>query len=109
MKKIQRRSRAHSTVQEMEVKKFFFDEQSKLPRVFQAMYPGLNLENWINRNRDLIQSDLNQYGAILFRNFSNTSIADFDQVVRSWKPDLLDYDFGSTPRQNLQEGIFTST
>ena len=109
MKKIQRRSRSQNTLEELEVKQFFFDEKTKLPRVFQATYPGLDLKNWVSKNRTLIQNELNLYGAVLFRNFSNTSISDFDKVVRSWNPDLMDYDFGSTPRQNLQEGIFTST
>lgn len=109
VQKIQRRSRNATDFSEKSVKHFFFSEATKLPIVFQAEYPGIDLKTWISENTDFIKKELQTYGAVLFRNFSNSSIGDFDRVVRAWNAELMDYDFGSTPRSNLQSGIYTST
>ncbi len=109
VQKIQRRSRNTTNFNEKSVKHFFFSEETKLPVVCQAEYPGIDLRTWIIENAAFIQKELHQYGAVLFRNFANATINDFDRVVRAWNAELMDYDFGSTPRSNLQSGIYTST
>ncbi|HMQ59243.1 MAG TPA: TauD/TfdA family dioxygenase [Flavilitoribacter sp.] len=108
-KKIERRSRQRPDLNEKGVKRFFFSEEQKLPLVFRAEYAGLDLRIWLSENAALIKRELDASGAVLFRGFANTSIEEFNQVVRAWNPELMDYDFGSTPRTNLQAGIYTST
>ncbi|BCA53911.1 hypothetical protein W02_10510 [Nitrospira sp. KM1] len=48
-------------------------------------------------------------GAVLFRNFPVASVEDFEFVVRTVRRDLSTYDFGSTPRSQVQNQIYTST
>lgn len=48
-------------------------------------------------------------GAFLLRGFDWREPADFHRCLRAFDLPLLGYDFGSTPRSELQEGIYTST
>jgi alpha-ketoglutarate-dependent taurine dioxygenase len=48
-------------------------------------------------------------GAILFRGFDKARIAEFHDVAASFGPGLLPYEFGSTPRTRIQEGVYSST
>lgn len=52
---------------------------------------------------------LPQVGALLFRDFDVPSVAAFEQFVKALTPDLLTYEFGSTPRERLDGRIYTST
>ncbi len=59
--------------------------------------------------KECIDLHLSQYGGILFRGFPITSVSAFEQFIKPVTPDLLDYEFGSTPRSHLQNKIYTST
>lgn len=58
---------------------------------------------------EVVKAYLAIYGAILFRGFPIYSASLFDQFIRMLSPDLLDYEFGSTPRSQVQNQISTST
>lgn len=59
--------------------------------------------------KECIAELLSRHGGVLFRGFPITSLVEFEQFVRQVTPDLLDYDFGSTPRSHLSNKIYTST
>ncbi len=107
--KIKRRSRKPSNLRESSVRRFFFDAENPLPLVFQAEYPGMDLGVWLRENQSRVRRELEQYGAVLFRNFAIANSAEFNEAVKGWQAPLLEYNFGSTPRTNLKSGIYTST
>lgn len=86
-----------------------FLSEEKLPIVIQAGFDGIDLNLWLSENRNDVQSSLNNYGAVLFRGFSVNTIDDFELTVRGWNNNVRKYDYASTPRTNLKEGIYTST
>ena len=63
--------------------------------------------------RDLIEQMVNTrlstVGGLLFRGFPIESVADFEAFVKMISPDLASYEFGSTPRSQVQNQIYTST
>lgn len=64
----------------------------------------------LNRSiNEVVKAYLAIYGAILFRGFPIYSASLFEQFIRMLSPDLLNYEFGSTPRSQVQNQIYTST
>jgi alpha-ketoglutarate-dependent taurine dioxygenase len=59
--------------------------------------------------RACVREELGARGAILFRGFSTASAEDFESFARTVTPELLSYEFGSTPRSEIQGRIYTST
>lgn len=59
--------------------------------------------------RACVEQELLTRGALLFRGFAVQSLSDFEAFVKLLTPELLDYEFGSTPRSHLQGRIYTST
>src|SRR5688572_12208077 len=57
----------------------------------------------------VVQRELTTAGAILFRGFPIASLPEFERFVQRITPELLRYEFGSTPRSQLQGRIYTST
>lgn len=57
----------------------------------------------------LIEQQLEQKGAILFRGFNNDGAADFAKLVRMLTGELLEYVNGSTPRTKVEGEVYTST
>jgi alpha-ketoglutarate-dependent taurine dioxygenase len=57
-----------------------------------------------------VEELLRDRGAVLFRGFTLSGPTDFQDVVRTWSPKLLNYTYGSTPRRRSSvEGVYTST
>ncbi|HEX5661097.1 MAG TPA: TauD/TfdA family dioxygenase [Polyangiales bacterium] len=59
--------------------------------------------------RKLVAAELTRVGAILLRGFAMPSLSAFEGLVSALTPNLLDYEFGSTPRSQLDGRIYTST
>lgn len=63
--------------------------------------------------RDVIVSRVSEHlltvGGLLFRGFPVESVADFEALVKMISPDLASYEFGSTPRSQVHNQIYTST
>jgi alpha-ketoglutarate-dependent taurine dioxygenase len=57
----------------------------------------------------MISIYLSTVGGVLFRGFPIESVADFDTFVRMISPDLASYEFGSTPRSQVHNQVYTST
>lgn len=63
----------------------------------------------ISRNRDLFESWLSQYGAVLLRGFAVDTPEEFETVVRAVQPTLLEYIEGDSPRTKITGRVYTST
>jgi alpha-ketoglutarate-dependent taurine dioxygenase len=57
----------------------------------------------------LIDEHLSTSGALLFRGFEGTGPTAFCELAASLGGKLLDYDFASTPRTEIEQGLYTST
>jgi alpha-ketoglutarate-dependent taurine dioxygenase len=70
-------------------------------------------ERSVAEYRDVIVSTVSRHlstvGGLLFRGFSVESVADFEVLVKMISPDLASYEFGSTPRSQVHNQIYTST
>jgi len=71
--------------------------------------PLARLAEWLSRNRHLIEEWLLKHGALLFRGFPISSVADFKVVASAASEDLLDYAERSSPRTELIDKVYTST
>lgn len=59
--------------------------------------------------RAAVEQTLAVRGAVLFRGFPLRTEGDFERFVKLISPELLSYEFGSTPRSHLSGRIYTST
>jgi alpha-ketoglutarate-dependent taurine dioxygenase/acyl carrier protein len=83
--------------------------EMSLPLVMRPGVEGVDLVAWAGQNRDLIESRLRQYGAILFRDFDARSLSRFEQIAKAISPSLMAYGERSSPRHVLNGHIYTST
>lgn len=92
-----------------ETKHTFLKESEKGPLVLEPKGNTFDPFLWVKENRTYIETELLQYGAILLRNFNIYSVSEFNRIVQTISPNLLDYVYRSTPRKKLGGKIFTAT
>ena len=79
------------------------------PLIVNPDTPNTDLMTGFPRIRELVANHLFQCGAVLFRGFRVTKVEEFKEFANAFAFPLLGYEFGSTPRSRLSEGIYTST
>ena len=81
-----------------------------LPLLLTPAIADLNLISWAEANRQLIDSLIDQHGALLFRGFGLKSAEDLAQFVKasSGEPPL-EYHERSSPRSTVSGNVYTST
>jgi alpha-ketoglutarate-dependent taurine dioxygenase len=79
------------------------------PLVVEPAVDGLNPVSWVKSNREHLEAQLLQHGALLFRNFKLSSVDGFEQFIKAVTEDLLEYSYQSTPRNVVSGNIYTST
>ncbi|EJM06833.1 putative taurine catabolism dioxygenase [Pseudomonas sp. GM102] len=57
----------------------------------------------------LVEDQLHEAGALLLRGFDVLGEHAFQDLVRGFGHELLNYEFGSTPRKAIEQGVYTST
>ncbi|MBA1380531.1 TauD/TfdA family dioxygenase [Pseudomonas brassicacearum] len=57
----------------------------------------------------LVDDQLHETGALLLRGFDVLGEHAFQALVRGFGHELLNYEFGSTPRKAIEQGVYTST
>lgn len=77
-----------------------------LPLVIQPGADGIDLIEWAAAQRALIESELLEHGALLFRNFEINPAADFERFAAALCPNLFT-DNGEHPRQNVSGKVYT--
>lgn len=70
---------------------------------------NMDLVEVINNSKEDIEALLLTYGGILFRGFGIDSVTKFESIASMLAPNLLDYQFRSTPRTKVEGKIYTST
>src|SRR5687768_2394222 len=63
----------------------------------------------IEENRAALGDRLREHGALLFRDFQISGVADFVRLLDSLGGQRMDYVQRSTPRTELQDRVFTAT
>ena len=84
-------------------------ESSSVLLILEAQEEIFHPFEWANINKPFLENYLVKYGGVLLRNFSIYSVSEFDRIVRSLCPNLLDYTYRSTPRTKLGGKIYTAT
>jgi alpha-ketoglutarate-dependent taurine dioxygenase len=86
----------------------FINSEKQYPLVIKPNIKELNLINWAANNRDWIDNNLLQHGALLFRDFQFKQ-TEFEPFINAIAGNLLDYSYRSTPRTLVDGKIYTST
>jgi alpha-ketoglutarate-dependent taurine dioxygenase len=81
----------------------------KALRVMEPAVDGVDPVSWARHNRQEVEAQLLEHGALLFRNFNFQGAGRFEQFVRAFAEELLEYSYQSTPRSRVSDGIYTST
>jgi alpha-ketoglutarate-dependent taurine dioxygenase len=84
-------------------------EGSALPLLARPRAPGMRLDQALPGLAGLVDRQLPQVGAILFRGFAVPGLEAFRAFASGFGHPLLGYELGSTPRSQLAEGVYTST
>lgn len=80
-----------------------------IPLTYIATLPNIALDKWYVGKKSQIDSDLEKYGAVLFRGFKmidGMSFEDFASVAFTTRAMYVQ---GATPRTELNGGVYTST
>lgn len=110
MKKLPLRKRqAVSLSPEELVKTEWLQPEQSLPLVVRPAVEGVNLLTWATGHQSWIESQLWQYGGILFRNFQPQGAIKFEQFIQAVSGDLLEYSERSSPRSHISGNVYTST
>lgn len=91
------------------VKSGFLVEGSTMPFVIETAVPGIDLISWAAANRVFVETNLSEFGAVLFRNFNISAAPQFEAFIRSMSGDLLEYQERSSPRRRVSGQVYTST
>jgi alpha-ketoglutarate-dependent taurine dioxygenase len=91
------------------VKRSFLNPDKKFPLVIEPMVEGLDLHTWAIGNREFVESQLLQYGGVLFRNFNINGSSDLEVLIHSLSGEPLEYRERSSPRRTITGKIYTST
>ena len=92
-----------------EVTTELFPDKRTLPLILKPRSAGVKLSDWVEENREAVESLLLKHGALLFRDFGAASSGEFESFIRAASGDPLDYQERSSPRSRVSGNIFTST
>lgn len=85
-------------------------EGSRLPAVIEPDHDGVDIVSWARENMQPVRDLVLSAGGVLFRNFPGTaSIATFRDFCASFPHALLDYTEQSSPRDKLDDQVYSST
>jgi alpha-ketoglutarate-dependent taurine dioxygenase len=91
------------------VKMDHLDAEKRFPLVVKPKVADLNLLAWAERDREFIERQLLEWGAVLFRGFKVESHSQFEQFARAISGELMDYRERAAPRREVGARIYTST
>jgi alpha-ketoglutarate-dependent taurine dioxygenase len=83
--------------------------EKRLPVLLSARRSGVRIAEVTEQLVALGQRHLLEAGGVLYRGFDVPNIEAFRSFAAAFGSPLLGYDFGSTPRSKLREGVYTST
>jgi alpha-ketoglutarate-dependent taurine dioxygenase len=90
------------------VKTEFLEPNTTLPLVITPDTEEIDLAEWARTNREFIDANLLQHGALLFRGFIIGSAVEFEEFAKSTGSDLFG-DYGDLPREEEGGKVYAST
>ena len=84
-------------------------QRGRLPLLVEATDADTDLLVVFDELKELVDEHLLRDGGVLFRGFRLNGAEQFRQFAASFGHPLLNYEFGSTPRTNVTQGVYTST
>ena len=84
-------------------------EGTVMPLVVQPSAQAKTWQKWLPTLQELARTRLPEVGALLLRGFDVLGEQPFQQLARAFGHELLSYEFGSTPRKAVEQGVYTST
>ncbi|HEY9812679.1 MAG TPA: condensation domain-containing protein, partial [Candidatus Sericytochromatia bacterium] len=94
--------------QEELIKSEYFAPDQQLPLVIKPNVADIDLIDWAKNNRQFIEQELLKHGAILFRGFNATAVADFENFAQAICSELF-AEYGDLPREELGGKVYGST
>src|SRR5947209_15236967 len=79
-----------------------------LPLIVQPAMPQVDLAGWARENQEFLNTHLLKHGAVLFRGFGLTSVADFERTCLAICPELFS-EYGDLPREGVSDKVYKST
>jgi amino acid adenylation domain-containing protein len=83
-------------------------EGSTAPLVIEPEVENLDLADWAQGRRSLIETWLLKHGALLFRGFNVKTVADFESFAKTQCQELFG-EYGDLPREGLGGKVYGST
>jgi alpha-ketoglutarate-dependent taurine dioxygenase len=83
-------------------------EGSTAPLVIEPEVENLDLADWAQGRRSLIETWLLKHGALLFRGFNVRTVADFESFAKTQCQELFG-EYGDLPREGLGGKVYGST
>jgi len=94
--------------QERLIKTDYLQPGETLPLVIQPDVDDIDLVEWVQSNREFIETNLLKHGAILFRGFKVNSVPEFENFAQAICPKLFG-EYGDLPREGISSKVYGST
>ncbi|WP_250125636.1 condensation domain-containing protein [Chroococcidiopsis sp. CCMEE 29] len=94
--------------QERLIKTDYLQPGETLPLVIQPDVDDIDLVEWVQSNREFIETNLLKHGAILFRGFKVNSVPEFENFAQAVCPELFG-EYGDLPREGISSKVYGST
>jgi len=95
--------------QEQLINTEFIQPDQHLPLLIKPAVDGINLATWTTSNREWLETQILNYGGIVFRHFNVNEFAEFEKFIQTVSGELIEYSYRSTPRSQVSGRIYTST
>lgn len=87
----------------------FPSQSDTIPFIVQPASDHSRLPDWINENKVLLDHQLTEHGAVLFRGFQFGGEEGFSSIVNQLCDHTLSYIYRSTPRTKVGANVYTAT
>lgn len=87
----------------------YLQPDQPFPLLIQPAVAGVDLIHWVANNQEFIKRQLWKFGAILFRDFGISTVAEFNQFITNTSTEMMEYHERSSPRTQVSGKIYTST
>lgn len=92
-----------------QIETFVMNEQLGFPRVINQKGTSIDLCDWLVKNQEYYEHELNKSGAVLCRGFGIETVEKFKEVSEVFPNKLLEYKLRSSPRYSITENVYVST
>ncbi|MFC5743629.1 TauD/TfdA family dioxygenase [Dyella tabacisoli] len=84
-------------------------DENLMPPVIKAAFGRRSLPEFLQAQREELEAQLVESGALLFRGFGVYDVEGFERAMDAFSPSRLDYVYRSSPRTAVGTRVFTAT